>query len=166
MSNAGFHIGLTEYLVFVKTADPAVHRIARRARRNLDSVVGKAKADAAGSQRLDDLEVFALDRRMAALAVGVDQHSVSVLENRVVVDTHAVNHLRRPPEIVDLHGDAWDGRQRFLEEQAARPEFVHAWRMTRLTSNQHNPFVGDADRTHRADDGGSEGQSGRAPQEF
>ena len=61
--------------------------------------MGKAKADAAGSQRLDDLEVFALDRRMAALAVGVNQHSVSILENRVVVDTHAVNRLRRPPEM-------------------------------------------------------------------
>ena len=102
----------------------------------------KAEADAFHRERIEHLRAIPLKRRVAFFAVRVDQHGVGVVQGGIVVDTRAIHLLCGPAAVIHLHGDAWDRRESFLHQQAAGPEFVHAWGMARLAGDEDDPLVG------------------------
>ncbi len=118
-----------------------MHRLSGCSRGHLHSVMSEPEAHALFSQGVENFHPIALNGRITASPVRVNQHGIRILECRVIVYAGPVNGFRWPAHVIEIDLYARKSRERLLEQQASRPEFVHARRMAGLASNEDDPFV-------------------------
>ena len=94
--------------MFVVAANPVLHVLAGVALGHLDPVMRAADADALFREAVDQFGSILLDGRVAAAAVGVDQHGIDPLECCVILG---------PAEIMHLSLDPLNFIEAFLQEQ-------------------------------------------------